>query len=248
MVRSILRHVQNSLVIMSVALVFLAFQRLESLEVVHSAPSSLWPYPPPSSENQSEDGSPDQAAPRLGSHHELFVGREYRIGLFRFVLPILKLAKPVSESYSTQENVRSNVRLTPKRLPLSYQTQQSRLAIVVPIDSCSFDTVDAAAVFAHSLRNETDIHLYAIFLNDESTQCSSMLKGYQILSLAKIFRWTLRACPKNHCLFSLPILWMLMLLCTCHYQHWDCQLLQEIHSNIECSINICVCRRFRLKT
>ena len=47
MVRSILRNIQNALGLMSVALCILAFQRLESLDVVHraSAPSSLWPYP-----------------------------------------------------------------------------------------------------------------------------------------------------------------------------------------------------------
>ena len=50
MVRSILRHMQNTLMIMSVLLVMLAFERLQALDDTGthkaSALSSLWPQPP----------------------------------------------------------------------------------------------------------------------------------------------------------------------------------------------------------
>lgn len=79
MVRSILRQVQNTLIIMSVLLVMLAFERLESLDDtdIHktSAPSSLWPHPP-----YIDGSSPEEeevSLIRIGLRHQLSLDTSY---------------------------------------------------------------------------------------------------------------------------------------------------------------------------
>jgi len=187
MVRSILRSIQNSLVLMSVALCILAFQRLESLDVVHKAsspPSSLWPYPPPMDTHFFEDGSADSeetnAILKIGSHHELVIGREFHIGLFRFVLPVFK-RQSKRVSYKQEEFFHSNLRMPTKKSPYNSFTLPSRVAFVVPITDCSEDTIDAAAVLEQSLPRDSGVKLYATLFSDTSVQCIDKLRGYEIM-------------------------------------------------------------------
>jgi hypothetical protein len=188
MVRSILRHVQNTLMIMSVLLVMLAFERLQSLDDTGphkaSAPSSLWPHPP-----YIDGSSPDEGeAPsiRIGSRHRLVFGHELRIGLFRFVLPRLKRTDAITTPASSlRKQFHSNQWGDKSQLSSAQEKQKApRVAYAVPIESCSSDIIDSARVLQHSLPHGT---FYAFHLNDESVQCGPMLKGFRLVSPKEVY-------------------------------------------------------------
>lgn len=210
MVRSILRNVQNSLVLGAVALCILAFQRLESLDsVVHKPPSSLWPHPPPLDDRFSDEGSgsPDleesSASLRIGSHHELVFGREIHIGLFRFPLPVLKKHPKslLNDSYNSKEsddktkNLRSVQEKRKRESPREGTQPDGQVAIVISIRECNEKTIDDAAVFKESLPSDSGIQLYAILDDKEgAVKCADKLRGYEPVSASKVLRNITTSC------------------------------------------------------
>lgn len=193
MVRSILRNVQNSLVLGAVALCILAFQRLESLDSVHKpTPSSLWPYPPDAHHFSDND---DQGS----AHYELIFGREIHFGLFRFPLPLLqKHPKSVlNDAYNSKESddKAKNLRvvLQEKRegsvvMAREEAQHDGGVAILISIRDCSNDEmVDAAAVLMESLPSDSNVRLHAILDDDKenTVKCGGKLQGYELLSANK---------------------------------------------------------------
>ena len=112
MVRSILRHVQNTLMIMSVLLVMLAFERLQALDDTGahkaSALSALFSV---ASTPYIDGSSPDEGeVPSIciGSRYRLVFGHELHIRLFRFVLPRLKRTDATTPASSLRKQFHSN--------------------------------------------------------------------------------------------------------------------------------------------
>lgn len=158
MVRSILRHVQNTLMIMSVLLVMLAFERLQSLDDTGthkaSVPSSLWPHPPYIDGSSLDEGGVPSIC--IGLRHRLVFGHELRIGLFRFVLPRLKRTDAITPASSLRKQFHSNQWGDESQESNAQEKQKApRVAYAVPIESCSSDIIDAARVLQHSLPHGT---------------------------------------------------------------------------------------------
>jgi hypothetical protein len=172
------------------ALCILAFQRLSRLSTigVHKAPSSLWPYPPPDSSSYSDEEEHSSSFFRIGSHHHVF-GNEIRIGLFRFVLPVLKKYPKslLNDSYSSKESDDKGK----KNLRVNKEKSRNRVALLVSIRDCREQTIQDAAVLRQSVLAETRVHLYAIMRNEEDVkQCGDAVvkQGYKLLSASKLVK------------------------------------------------------------
>lgn len=202
MSRSILRNIQNSLVIMSLVLCILAFQRLESLDVVHksSPPSSTWPYPPPYTERFSEDDSSSRdSKPSL---FELVFGRELPARWF-CLSEIWKRHGPINamppaiawhDSFITQsKNLRGSSYSSTLNImkSKSEKKQDEQVAILVTMDSCKDkNTVDTAALLEETLsKHLQDVRLYALVVNSKAmSQCKQVLPyEYELVSFEQAF-------------------------------------------------------------
>lgn len=212
MVRSILRNIQNALVLGSVALCILGFQRLESLDVVHSSntqkasPSSLWPYPPPYTERFSEDGSMDSSDAsgkewfKIGpKHYEIhFFKKEIRLGLFRLIVPTVKETATLAwkEQHHHYHQSKTHLRTTKKKGATPVVTnkkeesrwQEPVTAIVVVVESCDETTIDAALVLKQSLPSSSGIRLHAIVSSDERVDCVDKLNGFEIVMPSNVLK------------------------------------------------------------
>jgi hypothetical protein len=172
------------------ALCILAFQRLSHLSTigVHKAPSSLWPYPPPDSSSYSDEEEHSSSFLRIGSHHHVF-GNEIRIGLFRFVLPVLKKYPKslLNDSYSSKESEDKEK----KNLRVHEEKSRNRVALLVSIGDCREQTIQDAAVLRQSVPSKSRVHLYAIMNNEEDVkQCGDVIvkQGYKLLSASKLVK------------------------------------------------------------
>jgi len=97
MLRQILRNIQNGLVLASVLLVIMALQRLQRYEFPHQLGSSSFAM------DEGHAVAMDESVVRVGSHHQVVLGREFSIGLFRFFLPRLEKTEKTQETALKQE-------------------------------------------------------------------------------------------------------------------------------------------------